>query len=793
MLILGIGFEDIADAALEVFIRIGIHINSMIYNFVTFLFDIFITIISAEIFNSTDYAQIANSVYLVIGVVALFIVAYALLRAIIDPDGASKGNYSAKKIVPNIVISVVLIALVPTAFRVGYGLQKAVFDTNIIPNVIFGRQLSGTDYTEDECDVTSNKTGENCSSGNYLSASGRKMANDVFVGFFVPTREIDVPEGSTYSAELAGYYQKMEVKECFLVFCDDETINFQEVVDDVSRGKRGFGAYGEFAGFMFGKDDDENNIEYNWLLQLISGIFLAYVLLNFCIDMAVRAVKLGYFQIIAPIPILTLMLPGQKKIFDNWFKNTMQTFLDVFLRLFIIFMGVLLINNLPDLNTMWTKTLTSPAHPLWAKAFIIIGILIFMKQAPKLLADIFGISSGSFKLGIADKLGEMAFVGSQAKQLASAVPGAVTGAAGAAWTAKANGSDWRHAARLGALRGAQGGGNQFSKQRAKVWEGDYGMKGPAGLFGGRTMMSKWTDDLSTKVNNDFLQFDESKGLGSNSRRLNEMLTDPKHNAQYLEIMARDEKVYNTTIEALRDAENKYMLRINTIQGDITSQNSTLTSSKENLEKLNSDYDKAFKESQQQYIDMLGSKREAALASGNATEVAYYGQKIAEVQSGHAESDVLDYIKSTNYDAYQALNDNRNSVKTLENTIESLNQSIAANQASLEATRTAMANDDAVKAALKAVNDLTFFDESGAKIDTKFASSAEITDAIMKSTIANQAKDDLRKENFEFKWRSEAEEKERRETEISKAKKDPSNQALADLVGSVLAKNSGDKK
>ena len=497
MLLLGISFEDIADAALNFFIMIGIHINAMIYNIATFLFDIFISIISATIFNTEDFEKIANSVYLVIGVVALFIVSYALLRAIVDPDGASKSNYAVKKIVPNILIAVILIAFVPFIFSNAYKLQGAVVRSNIIPNIVFGRNLNGVNATDGHCNPKDG--GSNCSSSEYVEYSGREMANDVFLAFFVPTQPIS-GSGEEYSKKLTDYYESLTITNCWLFFCDGNTLSFAEAQNKVAHGEEGFGIYAEYADWMHGKDSAKNKLEYNWLLQLISGVVLVYVLANFCIDMAVRVVKLGYFQIIAPIPILTIMIPGQKKIFDNWMKQSIQTFLDVFLRIFIIFMGILLINMLPDLgDDLWTNSL-SPTHPNIARAFIMIGILIFMKQAPKLIADIFGISSGSFKLGIADKLGEMALVGNQAKNLVNSTGGALTGALGAGWTARKNGLGWKTGMKYGFAQGWKTKNpKQFSAMRQKFYSDAMQGEGQAAFFtSGRSYFDKkgaqWVKD-----------------------------------------------------------------------------------------------------------------------------------------------------------------------------------------------------------------------------------------------------------------------------------------------------------
>ena len=501
MLLLGISFEDIADAALNFFIMIGIHINAMIYNIATFLFDIFVSIISATIFNTEDFEKIANSIYLVIGVVALFIVSYALLRAIVDPDGAAKSSYSVKKIIPNILIAVVLIAFVPFIFDNAYKLQSAVVRSNVIPNVIFGRNLNGVNATDGTCDV---KNGEGCSQAEYVEKSGRMMTNDVFIAFFVPTQPIVADNKTTYSSELNKYYDSMTITDCWLFFCDGNTLSFKDAVEGVNEGTEGFGVYAEFSSYMHGKDKLQNKLEYNWLLQLISGVFLIYVLANFCIDMAVRVVKLGYFQIIAPIPILTLMIPGQKKIFDNWMKNSIQTFLDVFLRIFIIFFGILLINMLPDLgDDLWRNSL-SPNHPNIARAFIMIGILIFMKQAPKLISDIFGLNPT--KLGIKDKLGEMALIGDKTKELMSSAQGAASGALGAGWTSKMNGGTFRGGMKYGLAQGFKNGASnphQFKAMRQKIYNDGMGFTGKAGLFGGRGMMDKWIADTTNRYSDDY--------------------------------------------------------------------------------------------------------------------------------------------------------------------------------------------------------------------------------------------------------------------------------------------------
>lgn len=785
MLLLGISFEDIADAAINFFILIGIHINAMIYNIATFLFDIFISIISATIFNTEDFEKIANSIYLVIGVVALFIVSYALLRAIVDPDGASKSNYAVKKIVPNILIAVILIAFVPFIFSNAYKLQGAVVRSNIIPNVIFGRNLNGVNSTDGDCNP---KDGSNCSSSEYVEYSGRMMANDVFLAFFVPTQPID-GSGQTYSDNLNNYYDSLTITNCWLFFCDGNTLSFREAQNKVKNGEEGFGIYAEFADWMHGKDSAKNKLEYNWLLQLISGVVLVYVLVNFCIDMAVRVVKLGYFQIIAPIPILTIMIPGQKKIFDNWMKQSIQTFLDVFLRIFIIFMGILLINMLPDLgDDLWSNSL-SPTHPNIARAFIMIGILIFMKQAPKLIADIFGISSGSFKLGIADKLGEMALVGNQAKSIVSGVQGAATGSLGAGWTAMVNRGKIGKAALLGGLNGAKKGGNQFNKQRKYLWEDVYGMKGPAGWFGGRPIYNKTFDELKNTVNDQFLQYDESKGLGTNSKEIRRLL----NTKQYRDIEVKNRTNVTEALSALTSAEAPYQSTIDAHTRSLNGYQTNLDNSNKYLAELKTDNSNLMSQAQNEYVSYLKELRNVASKNDNLTEVASLGQQIQEAMSGNSKSEIMDYLELNNRPQFEAIQKNIDSQKTLSDNIDTLEKRIQSIKSNINDEMARMNADQAVISARTELNKHKFYNADGSKID-EVLSSSDISQAILDATIERNSKDEFRKANDEYAWRVAAEEKERNEVEIKKAKKDPNNQALADLVGAVVGKmNKNDDK
>ena len=503
-------FEQIIGPILQLLDTVFIYINSLVYDFISFLYQIFVAIAGAQIFTSEQYQTIASRVYVIIGVVSLFFIAYALLNAIVDPDGNSKSEYSVKKIIPNIIIVIMLIGFVPVLFSMAYKIQEIVVSTNIIPKIILGKDNGSTASNEETGELSYKKI-------------GRSMANEIWTGFIYPKDNVEA--------------QDIEINECYFPApnCDGiedtstlgnvakvtslvspataATLYLSELIGDkidklsdndrsytladayveVDEGTKNFQVYANFGKKMHGEDKE---IEYNPLFQLIAGIVVIYVLINFCIDIGVRAVKLGYYQIIAPVPILLRLMPGQNKVFNNWLKSTVSTYIDIFFRIAIFSLGILAISLLPALDdTLWANSAFADNTVVqnFARVFLIIGILIFIKQAPKLLSDLFGLQGGGFKLGIKDKLGEMVGIGGAVKKGLESAEGATTGALGGAYSALMNRGNIKKGAQAGFWTGMKDGGKQFKRQMQNIYSLGGG-KGQVGAFGGQ----KWSDRMSDR-------------------------------------------------------------------------------------------------------------------------------------------------------------------------------------------------------------------------------------------------------------------------------------------------------
>jgi hypothetical protein len=93
-----------------------------------------------------------------------------------------------------------------------------------------------------------------------------------------------------------------------------------------------------------------------------------------------------------------------KDVFSTWTKKTVSTFIDVFIRIFIMYLGIFIIITVTKNWPSIPKGELSFIQSLIAKTLIIMGVVIFIRQAPKLISDMFHLDSGGMKLGLMDKL-----------------------------------------------------------------------------------------------------------------------------------------------------------------------------------------------------------------------------------------------------------------------------------------------------------------------------------------------------------------------------------------------------
>lgn len=359
--------------------RLTIWLSAGLYYAAAFIFKVFLILSNGSVVSAEDYKLVLNNFYIIIGIVMLFLITFNLLKGMVNPDD-QKGTSAIKKIIINFITSLIIITLLPTIFSFAFDFQTSI----LVKQNTIGR-LFGYGSTN------SNNSEENAI--NQVTSGANMIVNGVWTAFFNVNTDAFKECNVTDMTSLGECQNKVDG--------DDDALD--DVIAEVER-TGSFFKYTQFAGNI---TDDE--VTYNFLLCLVGGFLLLYVGISYCLDMGVRLVKLAFYQIIAPIPIMLRVIPEGKLSgsFGKWVQITVTCYLEVFIRIFVLYFCVYLCIAIASSdflnNSVWQYGFMTW---LFTKAFIFMGLITFMKQAPKLISDITGIDSGNMKMGIKDKLKE---------------------------------------------------------------------------------------------------------------------------------------------------------------------------------------------------------------------------------------------------------------------------------------------------------------------------------------------------------------------------------------------------
>ena len=147
----------------------------MLYGLIDSMFDVFNFLAKVNLFSNDNYSEIVKRIYIILGLIMLFALSYSLLKAVINPDEFSKGENSFPKLIKNVTVSLVIIAILPTVFSFAFNAQNAILNQNTIPRLIMGES-----YNEDN-----------------NSDSGRMLAYNMFSAFLHVNEEYCTNDASS--------------------------------------------------------------------------------------------------------------------------------------------------------------------------------------------------------------------------------------------------------------------------------------------------------------------------------------------------------------------------------------------------------------------------------------------------------------------------------------------------------------------------------------------------------------------------------------------------------------------
>lgn len=332
----------------------------LIYPIMSFLYELFNNVTKINILSQKDIEPIYTRITMILTIIMVFYVTFQFVKYVIQPDGLTDKEKGAGPIIYKMIGVVALIAFVPIIFEKAYDLQNAIIGKNVISQVILGPQA-----TIDE--------------GNM----GSSFSSTVFNMFYYVKDE----------NKSASCHDGMDCET--LVNYNVGLLKDENRLDSITLGLN------ETNG------TETALINFDGFLAVIVGGFLVYILLLYCIDVGVRWVQLLYLQIISPIPIIGFLSPKKDGIFQKWTKQCLTTYLDLFLRIGIINIVLLLCNELLISKVDSSSELLSglgelsPMMETLIYVVLIMGVMLFAHKAPKMLGELFpkmGAASGNFGL-----------------------------------------------------------------------------------------------------------------------------------------------------------------------------------------------------------------------------------------------------------------------------------------------------------------------------------------------------------------------------------------------------------
>ena len=388
-----------------------ITIDKGIYGLIGVVYNFIEKIAGLELVEPAVIEGMANKFYSFIGIFMLFKVSFSIINYIINPDAITDKTKGGSKLVMNIIITFVLIIITPFCFDLLRSAQKAILDDNVIPRIIFGKSSGTLAENEfqvwEQCPTTTIAGAKYDENGNIVVNSGEYLALMVFKTFYQPDSSVLESNPDQITNTSSGLLSEN--------YCGTGTVKgllSERIVNHPDKNKETY------------------SIDYNFLLSTVVGLVVFLVLVSFCLDIAVRTIKLYFLQIIAPVPVMSFIDPSSSKngMFSKWLKEVGVTWADLFLRLAALFLSVFMISEI-------CKGL-KPQESSMLTLILILGALLFAKKLPDILKKILNIDlKGDFNLNPFKKIEKEALGG---KKIAGVATGLASGTLGMATSFRGN-------------------------------------------------------------------------------------------------------------------------------------------------------------------------------------------------------------------------------------------------------------------------------------------------------------------------------------------------------------------
>ena len=477
-------------------------LDQVVFNFISEIYDLLIAIARTSILTQGDISAMAEKIYALLTVFMVFKVTLSLITYVVNPDDFADKSKGLSKLGTNIIISLSLLILTPYIFNYAFELQTIILEDNSLAKLIFETEGSK-------------------GNSSIINTAGDEIAFTAMSAFFTPNVSITEFQSCVDLTDKDGNFNP----DCSGIKKDGGSYELDKTHNDkkTMAAKTGNGKFKEDhlinyvvgyekknLGLMFRQDlavatitvngSQEYVMEYKFVFSTVVGVVIILLLLTYCMDVAVRSIKLSFLQLIAPIPILSYVDPksGKDGLFKKWYDMCFKTYLSLFIRLLALYFAIYIIGRVDSMVDIVDGSSVTDTK---IKIFVIIGALMFAKQLPKMLEGL-GIKldgNGKFTLNPLKKFEEGALGG---KNITGMARGALVGTAGmltgagvgaglsGAWRGLTSGKGWKETGKATAemnrkMRQAKLDGSSFHGRLGARFAGTLGIPSASERIEGR--------------------------------------------------------------------------------------------------------------------------------------------------------------------------------------------------------------------------------------------------------------------------------------------------------------------
>lgn len=348
---------------------IGAGVCNLIYFLISRLFQLFMIVSQLNILSSDEIGPIYERITLILTIVMVFYITFEFVKYVVQPDSMTDKEKGVGNIVKRMIIAIVLIAFVPRIFTMAYDIQNKLITNQVFSKIILGE---------------------------------KNIEFDTF--------------GSAFSADILGVFYGLDEEYCSGSNYDNDCQEAEKNVEDNLAKLR----EGNKVTIMPGLNDTKSftidgetekvfPIRFDGLLAVIIGAVILYLVVLYTIDVGTRYAQLLFLQIMSPIAIIGYISPKKDNIFSKWLKQCITTYLDLFIRLAIIYFVLLIIDVLGDSfnsGSLFAGIEGVDGYKTLAYIALVMGLLVFAQKAPKMIGDLLPGGGGAASIGYGLKGGD---------------------------------------------------------------------------------------------------------------------------------------------------------------------------------------------------------------------------------------------------------------------------------------------------------------------------------------------------------------------------------------------------